>query len=115
MLITVTNISTDQVPINTIYKTLEVAEAITFSRTAAQIDAELQLKQLIVDGLVSVSFEDEATDIGVAPQAAIASYSNATRPSASDIPTYSMIFNTSDNQINISDGTNWRDPSGAIT
>lgn len=42
-------------------------------------------------------------------------YANATRPAASSVLAGTLIFNTDDNFPNVSDGTNWRDMSGAIT
>ncbi len=42
-------------------------------------------------------------------------YTDGTRPTASTLTAGASIFNTSDNFANYSDGTNWRDPTGAIT
>ena len=42
-------------------------------------------------------------------------YSDAERPPASSVPKYTMIFNTTDNEPNVSDGTDWIDPTGAAT
>jgi hypothetical protein len=115
MLITVTNISDDLVAINTIYKTLQVDEAVTFSRTAAQIDADLQLKSLITDGLVEVTMESETSDASIVPTTPLAHYTNTSRPDATTVSAYTVIYNTSDQAINVSDGTNWRDADGNVT
>lgn len=45
----------------------------------------------------------------------VAYYTNTNRPTASQVPIGTVIFNTSDNFINVSDGTNWKDPTGATT
>lgn len=42
-------------------------------------------------------------------------FSDAGRASASAVPAGTVIFNTDDNFLNVSDGTNWRDPTGATT
>lgn len=44
-----------------------------------------------------------------------ASYSNATRPTASLVPAGVMIWNTDDTAPNYSDGVNWRDAIGNLT
>lgn len=42
-------------------------------------------------------------------------YTNATRPEADSVPSGYTFFNSDDNFLNTSDGTNWRNPSGTIT
>jgi hypothetical protein len=42
-------------------------------------------------------------------------YSDGSRPSASSVPQGAVIFNTTDSSLNVSDGSNWRDMTGAIT
>lgn len=42
-------------------------------------------------------------------------YTNATRPGAGTVAVGYTFFNTDDNFLNTSDGTNWRDPTGAVT
>ncbi len=42
-------------------------------------------------------------------------FSDTSRPAANTVPAGYTFFNSSDNFINTSDGTNWRDPTGAIT
>ena len=42
-------------------------------------------------------------------------YTDGNRPAASGLPAGSSIWNSDDNFINTSDGTNWRDPTGATT
>ncbi len=43
------------------------------------------------------------------------SFTDATRPAAAVAGTGYTIWNTDDNTTNVSDGTNWLDPDGAIT
>jgi len=40
-------------------------------------------------------------------------YSDATRPSAASVGAGYVIYNSSDNGLNVSDGTNWRMPGSA--
>ena len=42
-------------------------------------------------------------------------FSNATRPDASSLPAGSQIWNSSDHQINVTDGANWYDAMGNLT
>jgi hypothetical protein len=44
-----------------------------------------------------------------------APYTDGTRPAATSVPAGSTIWNTSDAQLNISDGTNWTLPDGSTT
>lgn len=43
------------------------------------------------------------------------SYTDGNRPSAGSVPAGFMIWNTTDNALNVSDGTNWRTATGTIT
>jgi len=42
-------------------------------------------------------------------------YTDATRPGAVASGAGYIFFNSDDNFLNVSDGANWRDPTGAIT
>lgn len=42
-------------------------------------------------------------------------YTDATRPGAGTVSAGYVFFNSSDNFLNVSDGANWRDPTGAVT
>lgn len=42
-------------------------------------------------------------------------YTNAARPPATDYAAGSAIWNSDDNFTNVSDGTDWRDPTGSVT
>jgi hypothetical protein len=63
MLITVTNVSADQVYVSAARKTLDAAESFVFSRSQAQYDAEVALKQMVADGTVTATFAAEDSDI----------------------------------------------------
>ena len=40
-------------------------------------------------------------------------YTDANRPTPAAVPAGTVIFNTSDNALNVSDGTNWKGPGAA--
>lgn len=42
-------------------------------------------------------------------------YTDATRPSASTLGAGAVIYNSTDNGLNVSDGTNWRSPTWSVT
>ena len=62
MQVKITNVSTGQVYIPSLYKTLEAAETITFESTRADIDRETTLKDLVAAGSVTLTFTEEADD-----------------------------------------------------
>lgn len=43
----------------------------------------------------------------------LAAYANGSRPNPTTVP-YRLIFNTTTNQVNVSDGTDWRDTLGVL-
>ena len=115
MLVTITNISSDPVYISLLYASLAPSAARTVQRTQSQLDAETQLLQLVLDSKVSLGFTSEATDsVGTGFESVPVSFSNANRPSPTTIPAFTSIWNTDENALNWSDGTNWRDSTGAI-
>lgn len=42
-------------------------------------------------------------------------YDDDTRPTPGSVDAGTVIFNVSDNTLNVSDGTNWRDMAGNVT
>lgn len=111
MQVTVTNLTAaEQLYLTGAYKQLDPGDSVTFGRTSDQLNNDINLKKLQLDGKVSVVVVKEDGDGDVLP-----SYTNANRPGANLVPAGTMIFNTNDNFPNVSDGTNWRDPAGAIT
>ncbi len=116
MIVTITNVSSGQVFLSTHYVTLAPAATVQVVRTAADIDADVQLKALVLAGSVTLSFTEEASDaVVVGFGAKVLEYTDATRPAATTMPSGTMIWNTSDSAPNFSDGTNWRDASGNLT
>ena len=115
MLVTITNVSGANQPISMIYKTLASGESVTVERCYSDLDRELQLKQLVVDGLVTLSFAESATDDVEIGYMKITEHSNADRPAASSVPVATMIWNSDDKAPNFSNGTNWIDANGNVT
>ncbi len=119
MLVTITNVSSpaEQVHIPSLgFKWLEYGDSVQVQRSYSDLDGDVTLKQAIADGLVTLAFETESIDsvqvfFGRVPL----SYTNLSRPAAADVPVLSYIWNTDDNALNWSDGTAWRDATGAVT
>lgn len=115
MLVTITNASSEDQFISLLYKTLAVGESVTVSKSRSELDQELEFKKMVQDGTLTLAFEMEDGDsaaIGTEPHPA---FSNTSRPTASDWPIFSAIWNTDDAALNWSDGTNWLDATGTIT
>jgi hypothetical protein len=90
--------------------------SITASRGWSDLEADSSLRELVETGKVTLSFTKETGDdaglfFGRVPVA----YADATRPAAANVPIFSAIWNTDDDALNWSDGTNWLDATGAIT
>ena len=115
MLVTITNEDTKKVHVSMLWASIDVGSSRTVSRTAAQLDAETQLKDLVVAGKVSLTFVAEASDAGVKAPVQLAVYDDAGRPDPGDMPAGAAISNSADDKTNISDGTDWKDPAGATT
>lgn len=119
MLVTITNVSSpaQQVHIPSLgFKWLDYGDSVQVQRSYSDLDGDTSLKTAIADGLITLSFTTEAIDsvqvfFGRVPL----SFSDTTRGSAANVPVLSYIWNTDDNALNWSDGTNWRDATGAIT
>lgn len=115
MQVTFTNASSDDIFISLLYKTLAPSEAVTVSKSRSELDQEQELKKLVQAGDIVLSFAVEDGDnaqVGTEPWPA---FSDASRPLASAWPVFAAIWNTTDNALNWTDGTNWRDSTGAIT
>ena len=115
MLVTFTNASADDVFVSLLYKNLAAGESVTVSKSRSELDQEQAVKDLVQAGTLVLSFEEETADsaaVGTEPHPAFA---DATRPAAADWPLYAAIWNTDDNALNWTDGTNWRDAAGVIT
>ena len=115
MQVTFTNASASAVFISLLYTELAPGASVTVSKSRSELDMEQPLKAMVQAGTIVLSFAEEAGDdaqVGTEPWPA---YTNATRPAATAWPIYSAIWNTDDNALNWTDGTNWRDASGVIT
>ena len=115
MQVTITNADTKKVYVSMLWGSIDVGKSQTVSRTQAQLDAETQLKDLVVAGTVTLTFLAEASDAGVQGPVQLPSYTDANRPAPEDMPSGATIFNSADLKTNISDGTDWKDPAGATT
>jgi hypothetical protein len=116
MQVTFTNASSGPVYIGSIWMSLDAGQSVTTRRTIADLDRDQGLKVLVQSSTVTLAFAKEVGDdafLGF-PSAA-PSYSNTTRPAASTVPVFTMIFNTDDHSPNFSDGTQWRDAAGNLT
>jgi hypothetical protein len=116
MLVTITNVGSDQIHIPAYHKVMDPGDVVQTRRSMADIDGDESLKALILAGDVTLAFTLEAGD-SIAPSQGQAplSYNDAGRPAAGAVPLYTWIFNTDDAAPNYSDGTNWRDAAGVIT
>ena len=43
------------------------------------------------------------------------SYTDATRPAATSVPAGTVIYNSTDSGLNVSDGAEWRSPTWSVT
>jgi hypothetical protein len=74
------------------------------------------LKDLIQTGSLTLAFTKESGDNAhLGASSSPLSYDNTSRPNANTVAVFTFIWNTSDNALNWSDGTAWRDATGNIT
>jgi hypothetical protein len=117
MLVKITNASSDKIhvpslgPVN-----IAPAAYIETSRSYSDLEGDTALKVMVETGVVTLSFTKEAGDdaglfFGRVPTA----YSDAGRPAAASVPIFAHIWNTDDDAINWSDGTDWKDAAGMTT
>lgn len=62
MIVTVTNVSLTAVYISAINKQLAPGELISFSRSVSEMDRETSIRDLVVQGKISLAFSKEAGD-----------------------------------------------------
>ena len=118
MLVTITNVSSppEQIHIPSLgFKWMDYGDSVQVQRTFSDLDGDTSLKTYIADGKVSLAFEQESIDsVQMFFGRVILSYATLARPLPSAVPVLSSIWNTDNNNLNWSDGTNWRDATGAI-
>jgi hypothetical protein len=117
MKVTFTNITAaENLFLSQLYRNLAPGEAVQTRRTMADLEGDQPLKQLVTAGKISLAFlEETGDDVALGFMSALKSYTNATRPAATAVPTFSAIWNTDDNAPNWSDGAAWRDSAGVVT
>ena len=115
MLVTITNAGSEDLFVSLLYKALAVGESVTVSKSRSELDQEIEFKKLVQAGTLTLSFEMEDGDsaaIGTEPHPA---FTDLSRPAAGDWPIFAAIWNTDDDALNWTDGTNWKDAAGVNT
>jgi hypothetical protein len=115
MQVTFTNASSEDVFLSLLYKNLAAGESVTVSKSRSELDMEQELKKLVAAGTIVLAFAVEDGDDAALGTEPWPPYADATRPAPADWPLFGAIWNTDDDALNWTDGTNWRDAAGAIT
>jgi len=115
MQVTFTNASTEDIFLSLLYKTLAPGASVTVSKSRSELDMEQPLKALVQAGDIVLSFAVEDGDDAALGTEPWPPFTDITRPLAADWPLFGAIWNTDDNALNWTDGTNWRDAAGVIT
>lgn len=115
MLVTFTNAGAEEIFISLLYKSLAAGASVTVSKSRSELDQEQPLKALVQAGTVVLSFAEEAGDDAALGTESFPPFTDLTRPAATAWPLYGAIWNTDDDALNWTDGTNWLDATGAIT
>jgi len=117
MLVTITNASSEAVAVGFLYRTLEASEAVTVSKTSADLDSESQFKKLVEAGTLTLSFAVEDGDsAAIGHPQTLESFANAAAlPAAADRPLFTTVWQADANLAVWTDGTDWRTAAGAVT
>jgi hypothetical protein len=115
MQVTFTNLAPRPVYLSALYLQLLPGESVTARRTAAQLDAEQELKRYVQRGIIQLGFskeygDDAETGVGISPLG----FTISARPAATAVPPFTSIWISELNALIWSDGENWRDASGAL-
>lgn len=116
MLLTFTNVTAVDVYVGSMYKQINAGASLQTRRNFADLDHDYTLKALLEAGTLQIT--DITIEVGdsfgllASPSL---SFTNITRPLPADLPVLSTIWNSDDNAMNWTDGTNWRDAQGVIT
>ena len=93
---------------------------ISANRVVGNYYRALELSNLVAAGIIDVQLNGVNLTPGQLLEFDVGlmnppSFADATRPAAAVAGSGYTIWNTDDGTTNVSDGTNWLDPSGAIT
>ena len=120
--VTVTNRTPGSLVINKFFGTLGRFQSVTKDLTVEELEAS-RTALVAQEAAGNITWEvtktatvaDDKAEFLPVSLVALPVFANATRPDPTTLPVGSTIFNTDDGTTNISDGTNWLDPTGAIT
>jgi len=115
MLVTITNAGAEDIFVSLLYKQIAVGASVTVSKSRSELDQELEFKKLVQAGTLVLSFAEEDGDSAAVGTESFPAFTDLTRPLPADWPLFGAIWNTDDNALNWTDGTNWRDAAGVIT
>jgi hypothetical protein len=116
MQVTFTNASADPIYLSQLYVEIAPGASVTTQRTRADLEGDQILKAYVQAGTITLAFTLETGDSAPAGFGSVPmSYTNITRPAANTVPTFTAIWNTDDEALNWSDGTDWRMADGSIT
>lgn len=107
MLVTITNVSSSKIYVSTAYASIAPSGTLTISRTAADVDRDDQLKQLVVDGLATLSYAKEATDLGTG-WTTLSEYATLALPVANTVSEGAMVYDSDLDEIKVSVGGSWK-------
>jgi hypothetical protein len=121
MQVTFQNASADEIFVSALYTQLAAGASVTASRTPTQLDDQ-GLKALLEAGTLTVTgtvLEDGDT-VNVANldpnlYMFLPVHTDGTRPLPTAVQPGTIIWNSGDGYTNVSDGTDWYDPTGAVT
>jgi len=121
MQIEFTNASGAQLYVSALYSQMEIAATVTTSRTPTQLDDQ-GLKALLESGDLTVTGAtledgDSVNVLNLNPELYywLPIHTDANRPLPTAVKAGTVIWNSDDSFTNVSDGTNWYDPTGVIT
>jgi hypothetical protein len=120
VLMTIRNLSQSTLAISNAVLAPQQSKDILANRIVGVYQRAFELSELVRKGYITVTVNNTVlTHLDLLNLDAVldvkAVYADANRPAATDNAVGTTIFNTDDDFNNITDGTNWRDPTGAIT
>ena len=116
MLVIFTNNSAAGIFLSQLYAEIAAGGYIQTQRTKADLDGDQTLKEYVAAGTISLAFTAETgDDVALGFSEVPENYTDVLRPLATAVPAFTFIWNTDDEALNWSDGTDWRDANGALT